>query len=64
MIDESFVCPEDLPLAVEEGYIMPAISALMRFQDNMRGEGEKAGFHSDEDVAEWIMSARHREEVS
>ena len=64
MIDESFVCPENLPLAVEEGYTMPVITALVRFQEHMRGEAERAGFHNDEDVAEWIMSARHMEELS
>ncbi len=64
MIYESFVCPRDLPFAVEEGYTLPAISALMRFQEQMSGEAESAGFHSDEDIAEWITESRHSEELS
>ena len=62
--DETFVAPADLPFAVEEGYLMPALDALKRFQEQMKGEGVKAGFLNDEDVAEWITESRRREEIS
>ncbi len=35
-----------------------AIYALMKFQEQMNGEAEKAGFFSEEDVADWITSRR------
>ena len=34
------------------------VYALMRFQEQMKGEAEKAGFTSEEDVAEWITNSR------
>ena len=39
-----------------------AIYALQRFQAQMKGEGEKAGFMTDEDVAAWITESRQEEE--
>ncbi len=62
--DETFVVPADLPLAVEEGYLMPALDALKRFQEQMKNEGARAGFSNDEDVAEWISESRRMEEIS
>ena len=40
-----------------------AIYALERFQKQMAGEAETAGFASDEDVAEWITQSRREESV-
>ena len=40
-----------------------AIYALQRFQEQMKGEAAKAGFFSEDDVAEWITNSR-REEAS
>ena len=38
-----------------------AVYALMRFQEQMSGEGEKAGLFSEEDVANWITQSRREE---
>ena len=38
-----------------------AVYALMKFQEQMNGEAEKAGLFSEEDVAEWITSSRRGE---
>ena len=38
-----------------------AVYALMRFQEQMRGEGQKAGFMNEEDVAKWITQSRCEE---
>lgn len=38
-----------------------AVYALMRLQEQMRGEAEKAGFMSEDDVAEWITNYRREE---
>ena len=35
-----------------------AVYALMRLQEQMSGEGEKAGLFSEEDVANWITQSR------
>ncbi len=35
-----------------------AIYALMKFQEQMNGEAEKAGFFCEEDVVDWITSRR------
>lgn len=35
-----------------------AVYALKRFQEQMKGEAEKAGFKSEDDVAEWITQSR------
>ena len=40
-----------------------AIYTLQCFQEQMKGEAAKAGFFSEDDVAEWITYSR-REEVS
>ena len=38
-----------------------AIYALQRFQEQMKGEAEKAGFFTEEDVADWITNSRREE---
>lgn len=38
-----------------------AVYALERFQEQMKGEGERAGLLSEEDVAEWITRSRREE---
>ena len=38
-----------------------AVYALMRFQEQMKGEAGKAGILSEEDVAEWITSSRRED---
>lgn len=38
-----------------------AVYALEKFQDQMRGEAEKAGFLSEDDIAEWITQSRRDE---
>lgn len=38
-----------------------AVYALMRFQEQMGGEGERVGLLSEEDVANWITQSRHEE---
>ena len=38
-----------------------AVYALMRFQEQMGGEGEKVGLFSEEDVANWITQSRREE---
>ena len=35
-----------------------AIYALQRFQEQMKGEAAKAGFFTEEDVANWIANSR------
>ena len=35
-----------------------AIYALQRFQEQMKGEAEKAGLFTEDDVAEWITQSR------
>ena len=35
-----------------------AVYALKRLQEQMAGEGEKAGLFSEEDVANWITQSR------
>ncbi len=46
----------------EEGHEQEALDALKRFQEQMKGEGEKAGLYCDEDIAEWITESRRKEE--
>lgn len=43
--------------------INSTVYALMRFQEQMKGEAAAAGLFSEEDVAEWIARSR-REEAS
>ena len=38
-----------------------AVYALMRLQEQMKGEAEKAGFMNEDDIAEWIMNSRREE---
>ncbi len=38
-----------------------AVYAMQKFQEQMRGEAEKAGFTSEEDVADWITASRREE---
>lgn len=38
-----------------------ALYALMRFQEQMKGEAEKAGLISEDDVAEWITNSRRED---
>ena len=38
-----------------------AVYALMKFQEQMKGEAGKAGILSEEDVAEWITSSRRED---
>lgn len=38
-----------------------AVYALMRLQEQMKGQAEKAGFFSEEDVADWITKSRREE---
>lgn len=40
-----------------------AVYALQRFQKQMQGEGETAGFFTEEDVANWITHSRREEEA-
>ncbi len=49
---------------VENGTVQvvnSAVYALQRFQKQMSGEAEKAGFLSEEDVAEWITNSRRED---
>lgn len=43
--------------------INSAIYALQRFQQQMKGEGEKAGLLTDEVVAKWITASRREEDA-
>ncbi len=38
-----------------------AVYALEQFQEQMNGEAAKAGFYTEEDVAEWITQSRRDE---
>ena len=38
-----------------------AVYALMKLQEQMSGEAEKAGLLNEEDVANWITSSRRKE---
>jgi AbrB family looped-hinge helix DNA binding protein len=38
-----------------------AVYALMKLQEQMSGEAEKAGLLNEEDVANWITASRRRE---
>lgn len=38
-----------------------AVYALTRLQEQMKGEAEKAGFVSEDDVAEWITNSRRED---
>lgn len=38
-----------------------AIYAMQKFQQQMKGEAERVGFMSEEDVSEWITESRREE---
>ena len=38
-----------------------AVYALMRLQEQMKGEAEKAGLLREDDIAEWITKSRREE---
>ena len=38
-----------------------AVYAMKKLQQQMKGEAEKAGFLSEEDVAAWITASRREE---
>lgn len=38
-----------------------AVYALKRFQKQMKGEAKKAGFMSEDDIAEWITKSRRED---
>ncbi len=49
---------------VEDGNVRvvnSAVYALMRLQEQMKGEALKAGFQSEEDIAEWITKSRRED---
>ncbi|MCD7847456.1 MAG: AbrB/MazE/SpoVT family DNA-binding domain-containing protein [Oscillospiraceae bacterium] len=41
-----------------------AVYAIQKFQQQMKGEAEKVGFASEDDVAEWITASRREENDS
>ena len=41
--------------------INSAVYAMQKFQEQMKGQEEKAGFASEEDVADWITNTRREE---
>ena len=41
--------------------INSAVYAMQKFQEQMKGQAEKAGFTSEEDVADWITNTRREE---
>ena len=41
--------------------IYSAVYAMQKFQEQMKGQAEKAGFTSEEDVADWITNTRREE---
>ena len=49
---------------VEDGSVKvmnSAIYAMKKFQEQMKGEAEKAGFVSEEEIAEWITESRRED---
>lgn len=38
-----------------------AVYAMMRLQEQMKGEADKAGFFTEEEVARWITQSRREE---
>ena len=40
--------------------INSAVYAMQKFQEQMKGQAEKAGFASEENVADWITNTRHK----
>ena len=41
--------------------INSAVYAMQKLQEQMKGQAEKAGFASEEDVADWITNTRREE---
>ena len=41
--------------------INSAVYAMQKFQEQMKSQAEKAGFASEEDVADWITNTRREE---
>ena len=41
--------------------INSAVYAMQKFQEEMRGSANTAGFLSEEDIAEWITESRRKE---
>ena len=41
--------------------INSAVYVMQKFQEQMKGQAEKAGFASEEDVADWITNTRREE---
>ena len=41
--------------------INSAVYAMQKFQEQMKGQAEKAGFTSEEDLADWITNTRREE---
>lgn len=41
--------------------INSTVYAMQKFQEQMKGQAEKAGFTSEEDVADWITNTRREE---
>lgn len=41
--------------------INSAVYAMQKFQEQMKGQAEKAGFASEKDVADWITNTRREE---
>ena len=41
--------------------INSAVYAMQKFQEQMKGEAVKAGFASEDDVADWITDSRREE---
>lgn len=49
---------------VENGQVRvinSAIYSMQKFQRQMQGEAQKAGFNSEDDIAEWITKSRREE---
>jgi antitoxin PrlF len=40
-----------------------AVYAMKRLQEQMMGEAEKAGFTSEDDIAEWITKSRREDDA-
>ena len=49
---------------VEDGVVKvvnSAVYAIKKFQEQMAGQAENAGFYSEEDINEWISASRREE---
>jgi AbrB family looped-hinge helix DNA binding protein len=52
----ALICEEDRLILMN-----PAVFALKEFQEAMKGEAEKSGLRSDDDVVDMIMQMRHED---